>query len=37
MKWVCQVWNGEIDISGDMVQVIPESGIRLFIGTEFEE
>ena len=37
MKWVCQVWNSEIDISGDTVQVIPESGIRLFIGTEFEE
>nr|NIN92931.1 hypothetical protein [bacterium]NIO18869.1 hypothetical protein [bacterium] len=37
MNWVHQAWSHEVDISGDTVQVIPESGIRLFIGTEFEE
>ena len=37
MEWVYEAWSDEVDISGDTVQVIPESGIRLFIGTEFEE
>ncbi len=37
MECVYEAWSDEIDISGDTVQVIPESGIRLFIGTEFEE
>ncbi len=37
MECVYEVWSDEVDISGKTVQVIPESGIRLFIGTEFEE
>jgi len=37
METVYEAWSDEVDISGDAVQVIPESGIRLFIGTEFEE
>ncbi|MFB0526204.1 MAG: hypothetical protein ACETVO_01880, partial [bacterium] len=37
MEWVYEAWSNEVDISGDTVQVTPESGIRLFIGTEFEE
>jgi hypothetical protein len=37
MKWVYEVWSDAVDIPEDTVQVIPESGIRLFIGTEFEE
>ncbi|MQY53621.1 MAG: hypothetical protein GH154_04400 [Firmicutes bacterium] len=37
METVYEAWSDEVDIPGDTVQVIPESGIRLFIGTEFEE
>jgi len=37
MECVYEAWSDDVDILGDAVQVIPESGIRLFIGTEFEE
>jgi len=37
MGYVYEAWSDAVNISEDAVQVIPESGIRLFIGTEFEE
>ncbi|MEE9315774.1 MAG: hypothetical protein V3U97_01540, partial [bacterium] len=37
MGYVYEVWSDAVNIPEDTVQVIPESGIRLFIGTEFEE
>lgn len=37
MECVHEAWSDDVDISGDAVQVIPESGIRLFIGSNFEE
>jgi len=37
MEYVYEARSDEVDISEDAVQVIPESGIRIFIGTEFEE
>jgi len=37
MEYVYEAWSDAVNILEDAVQVIPESGIRLFIGTEFEE
>jgi len=37
MECAYEVWSGDVDISGTKVQVVPESGIRLFIGNNFEE
>jgi len=37
MECVYEAWRDDLDISGDVVQVIPESGIKLFIGNNFEE
>jgi len=37
MECVYEDWRNDLDISGDVVQVVPESGIRLFIGNNFEE
>jgi len=37
MECVYEAWSGDLSISGEAVQVIPESGIRLFIGNNFEE
>lgn len=37
MECVYEAWSDDVDISGDAVQVIPESGIGLFIGSNFEE
>jgi hypothetical protein len=37
MECVYEAWSDDVDISRDTVQVIPESGIKLFIGNNFEE
>jgi hypothetical protein len=37
MECVHEAWADEVNISGNEVEVIPESGIRLFIGTNFEQ
>jgi len=37
MECVHEAYSGDVDVSGNEVEVIPESGIRLFIGTNFEE
>jgi len=37
MECVYETWSDDLDISGNVVQVVPESGIRLFIGNNFEE
>jgi len=37
MECAYEIWNGDVDVSGDEVEVVPEAGIRLFIGDNFEE
>jgi len=37
MECVYEAWREDVDIPGNVVEVVPESGIKLFIGNNFEE